>query len=149
MEANNHKRKRVSLAVELRRAREVNGLTIGALARDSGVDKGVISRMESGTTTNPQRDTLSRLSDALEIDPRELHRAAGYLEEKLPSLAVYFRGRYRDMPDSAVADMERYVEQLQRKYGVSGPAAGEDEEPERGNGASAPDGGSRNRRRTP
>ena len=148
MEETNQYHKQISLAAELRRAREASGLSIGALARDSGVNKGVISRMESGTTISPQRDTLSRLSDALEIDPRELHRAAGYLEETLPSLPVYVRDRYRDLPEEAVTEMERYAERLQRKYGVSGPTAGEDEQPEDGDTASEPRRGPTSRRRT-
>jgi transcriptional regulator with XRE-family HTH domain len=123
-------RRRPKLATVLRRAREERGLSIRQLAEASGVDKGVISRMESGTTRSPQRDSLNRLARVLRVEPSELHQAAGIQKpQDLPSLPVYFRQRYRSLPDEAVADIERYVEELQAKYGA-GPARGEDEAPD-------------------
>src|SRR4051794_34130681 len=103
--------RRPRLATVLRRAREERGLSIRQLAEASGVDEGVISRMESGETKSPQRDSLTRLSKALRVEPTELYQASGLQKpQDLPSLPVYFRQRYKSLPDEAVADLERYVE---------------------------------------
>jgi transcriptional regulator with XRE-family HTH domain len=115
---------------------------MGQLADASGVDKGLISRMESGETQNPKPSSLNNLAAALDIAPDELHEAAGYFDEALPSPAVYFRSKYGELPDAAVEDLERYVERLQKKYGRRRPKPGEDEQP------SPPRSNPRARRRT-
>ncbi len=122
--------KQPDLASQLSEARQASGLSMGQLAERSGIDKGLISRMESGETLSPQRSTLDNLAAALRLEPAVLHAAAGYLGSALPSLPVYFRSRYKALPDEALADVERYVERLHHKYGLQGPATGEDEEPE-------------------
>jgi len=123
--------RRPRIATVLREAREANGLSIRQLADASGVDKALISRLESGTTRSPTRGTLNRLAGALHIERGRLYDAADmYAPAELPSLPVYFRRRYRQLPDEAVADIERYVAELHDKYGVSGAKPGEDEEPE-------------------
>lgn len=37
------------------------------LARESGVDQSVISRIETGATANPTNDTVKRLEEALRV----------------------------------------------------------------------------------
>ena len=120
---------RKTLAVLLREAREARGLSMGQLAEASGVDKGLISRMESGETQNPKPSSLNNLAAALDVAPEKLHEAAGYFDEALPSPAVYFRSKYGELPEHAVEDLERYVERLQKKYGGRHPKPGEDEQP--------------------
>ena len=125
------RRTRPKLATVLRKAREERGLSIRQLAEASGIDKGVISRMESGTTKSPQRASLNRLARVLRIEPSTLYDAADlFAPRDMPSLPVYFRRQYKALPDEALADLERYVQRLHVKYG-SGPAPGEDEEPVR------------------
>lgn len=118
------------LSTVLRRAREDRGLSMGELGELAGIDKAQVSRLESGETTQPMRDTLNRLAHALDIEPAELHQAAGYLNDALPSLPVYLRSKYGQLPDEAQADLQRYLNRLHRKYDLAGPAPGEDELPE-------------------
>jgi transcriptional regulator with XRE-family HTH domain len=51
----------------LKAERERQGLTLAQLAKRSGLDKGAISKLESGRQVNPTIDTLSRLAAGLGI----------------------------------------------------------------------------------
>jgi transcriptional regulator with XRE-family HTH domain len=51
----------------LKKAREKKKLSQGQLARESGVAKATISRLETGVITNPTSDTLNALEDALDL----------------------------------------------------------------------------------
>ena len=50
---------------ELKAERERQGLTLAQLAARSGIDKGAISKLETGRQANPTVDTLSRIAGAL------------------------------------------------------------------------------------
>jgi transcriptional regulator with XRE-family HTH domain len=52
------------LARNMRRLREANGLSQGALAADAGIYQELVSRIENGAA-NPELDTLGRIADAL------------------------------------------------------------------------------------
>jgi transcriptional regulator with XRE-family HTH domain len=52
---------------ELKAERERQGLTLAQLAERSGVDKGAISKLETGRQANPTVDTLSRIAAGLGI----------------------------------------------------------------------------------
>lgn len=56
---------------KLRQVRKTKGVTLAKLARDSGVSKLTIIKIESGKTT-PRPDTLRKLAAALSISPEEL-----------------------------------------------------------------------------
>ena len=47
--------------------------------------------------------------------------------EELPALRPYMRAKYRELPETAVAEVERYIADLAKKHG-SGPADREDEQ---------------------
>lgn len=114
----------------LRAARENAGLSIRQLSEDSGVDKAMISRMESGETKTAQLGTLNKLATALEVDPARFYESAGYFaDQAMPAPAIYFRSQYGQLPDEAVEQLERYACRLQQRYGVSRPKPGEDEQP--------------------
>src|SRR6266545_3381127 len=49
----------------IRRERELQGLSVEQLADRSGIDVGVLSRLESGQSFNPTASTLFRLARAL------------------------------------------------------------------------------------
>jgi transcriptional regulator with XRE-family HTH domain len=51
----------------LRAARERRGWTQEQLEAASGVDQGVISRLERGSSTNPTVDTVRKLEAALKL----------------------------------------------------------------------------------
>ena len=123
-------RRRPTLRKLLRGARQASGLSIRQLSEHSGIDKAMISRMESGETKTAQLGTLNKLATALDVEPARLYEAAGYFAgQAVPTPAVYFRTRYGELPDEAVEELERYVERLQKKYGADRPKPGEDEHP--------------------
>jgi transcriptional regulator with XRE-family HTH domain len=120
------------LADLLRQLRQERGLSVRRLAEASGVNLANVSRLENGETTKPEPRTLIRLAEALQVDASELLTAAGYTADQadaLPSLPVYFRAKFGELPDEAVANLERYVARLQKRYGPAGPKDGEDEAP--------------------
>jgi ribosome-binding protein aMBF1 (putative translation factor) len=62
---------------ELKAERERQGLTLAQLAERSGIDKGAISKLETGRQANPTVDTLSRLAAGLGIRVGLTLRAGG------------------------------------------------------------------------
>ena len=56
----------------LRELRQRAGFTQAELAEKANVDQPTISRLESGTVSNPGIDTVLKLAAALKIDPRDL-----------------------------------------------------------------------------
>ncbi len=63
---NNLKSTTLRLAASLRALREEHGLTIGALAKQTGLSKSTISMIEAGTD-NPSLEVLWRLTQALSV----------------------------------------------------------------------------------
>lgn len=61
-----------TIGENLRRVREEKAIPQKGLARASGVSVYTISRIESGTTEHPQRDTLKALAKPLGVDVEEL-----------------------------------------------------------------------------
>ncbi len=89
-----------TLAQRLRRLREREGLSQGALSRRSGVSGATISRIEAGTVTNPLSENLGELARALHISPSYLL----YGGEPLPP------GVYPPEDEAYFASMERLSE---------------------------------------
>ena len=58
--------------IPLRAARAKAKLTQEQLEAASGVPQEVISRLENGVTVNPSFDTVLKLAEALDMDPRQL-----------------------------------------------------------------------------
>jgi transcriptional regulator with XRE-family HTH domain len=121
------------LGTYLRRARAKSGLSQAALAEQVGVRNTSILRLERGEFSNPRPELLEGIADTLGLDRFDLAERAGYINsEDLPSLRVYLRTRYGELPESTSDAITAYAERLARQHGVdlSGPAPGEDEEPE-------------------
>lgn len=59
-------------AMELKKYRRIAGLTQEELARRSGVDIAIISRLERGLRRQPSYETVVRLARALNLEPEEL-----------------------------------------------------------------------------
>jgi DNA-binding XRE family transcriptional regulator len=53
------------LVHELKQAREAAGLTLAAVAKDTGMDQATLSRLENGRQPNPTVDTLWRYARAV------------------------------------------------------------------------------------
>jgi len=58
--------------MELKKYRKIAGLTQEQLARKSGVDVTLISRLENGQRTNASYPSIVRLARALNLEPEEL-----------------------------------------------------------------------------
>lgn len=112
----------------LQRQRQTRGVSVRALAAASGVNISSIISLERGDILAPQPDTLKDLAAALDLPISDLFTVAGWLPAgELPTLRPYLRAKYRHLDDTAIADLERYADQLARKHGGTGPANQEDE----------------------
>lgn len=121
------------LGALIREHREGAGLSLRQLKELTGIDDGLLSRMESGAILTPSPDKLGRVAEALQIPLADLYALADYAApSELPSMRPYLRTKYRELPISAANELDAYVQRLAKKHGVSlsGPAPGEDEEPE-------------------
>lgn len=56
----------------LRRLRQTRGYTVTALAIESGLGRGLLTRLEGDDPSNPTLDTLLRLQRALKLSSLEL-----------------------------------------------------------------------------
>lgn len=116
------------LAELLRRRREALGLSASEVARRSGVNKGTVTRIELGQIASPRPDSLTAIGDVLGIPASDLFAIADWLPKRqLPTFLPYMRAKYKELPATAVAEMEAYFDRLARKHGVQGPVDGEDE----------------------
>ena len=62
----------MNLGDRIRYERKQMGLTVAQLAARAGIDAGALGRIETGTTRRPQRGTLLRLAEALDLTPEAL-----------------------------------------------------------------------------
>jgi transcriptional regulator with XRE-family HTH domain len=108
------------LGTTLHRLRTAAGQTLRELEAKSGVNRSVISRLESGEYQQPRPNTLTRLAEALGADASQLLTAAGYTANKadaLPNLPVYLRSKYGHLPADARKELTDYVAKLEAEYG--------------------------------
>lgn len=70
----------------LRTARESKGLDQPIVAKAAGITVSALSQIESGKTKQPKPETLFKLADALDVDPRYL--VFGHHNRVAPSLAA-------------------------------------------------------------
>jgi transcriptional regulator with XRE-family HTH domain len=121
------------LGAFVRRAREEAGLSQNKLGELVGVPNSTILRLERGENLMPRPDLLSSVAEALDLNLADVYGLAGYaVPGELPALQPYLRSKYSDLPDEAADAIAAYAQRLARRHGVdlSGPAPGEDEEPE-------------------
>jgi transcriptional regulator with XRE-family HTH domain len=101
-----------TLAELLKRLREAAGLSLYELDKRTGINRSTLMRIEDGTTTQPDVDTLNRLARALGVDPEDFYDALwAHTAEPLPSPATYFRRKYA-LSDEQVAELEAAVERI-------------------------------------
>lgn len=104
-----------SIAALLRRLREDAGLSLRRLAELSGVNVANISRLESGQAPRSTQSSLTKLAEALNVDPRRLYKAAGITDADaaLPSLRPYLRAKYSHLPAGKVDEMVAFFETIE------------------------------------
>lgn len=120
------------LGTYLREARQAKGLSARQLGDLTDINDATIVRFENGSFTAPAPDKLARIAGALDLSIADVFALAEYASpSELPSFTPYLRTKYRDLPDDAVEQIEKYVARLAKKHGVTleGPAPGEDESP--------------------
>lgn len=116
------------LGRRLRERREQLGLTTRQLAERASTSHATVVRLEQGAFNEPRPDTLQAVALALGINVADIFELAEYT---VPTelLMPYLRAQHRNLPPAALAELERYAEQLAIRYGIdpAGPAPGEDE----------------------
>ena len=96
------------------RARAKQGLSLRALEERTGLAYVWIQRLEQGDYVHPSADRLTRLAEALGIDPARINRISrGEVAERLPGMKVYFRAKY-DLSPEEVDEVEKFVKELQK-----------------------------------
>jgi transcriptional regulator with XRE-family HTH domain len=116
------------LGAYLRARREAQGISTRSLAAEVGIDMAQIVRLEQGSVASPRADVLARIADTLDLPVADVLANAGYpVTTDLPSFTPYLRAKY-DLPETAVADMEKFFTRLARRHGVQGPIDREDEQ---------------------
>ncbi|WP_431230431.1 helix-turn-helix domain-containing protein [Paenarthrobacter nicotinovorans] len=119
------------LADAIRERRQELGLSASEVARRADVAKGTITRLELGQIASPRMDNLRTIADVLQIPLTNLLAESRVLRDSdLPTLHPYLRTKFKDMPASAVREIEEHFRDVASRHGIdinTGPAPGEDE----------------------
>ena len=100
------------------------------VATQTGMNASVISKLEAGQILGPLPETLKDLARVLKIPMSDLFVIADWLPaDELPTLKPYLRAKYHDLDEAAIAELERYADQLAKRHGGLGPIGREDEQP--------------------
>ena len=74
----------MALGELIRRARVARNYSQGKVAREAGVSRAWISRVESGQIAEPEAKLLRAIAPVILMDPEELFIAFGYSEKPMP-----------------------------------------------------------------
>ncbi len=110
--------------------RAAKELRLDDLVDSTSIPRTQLHRIEQGQLGLIQPAALHSLARSLDLPPSDLFSLAGYaIPEELPTFAPYLRSKYRDLPESAKAELERSFRAIAKKHGydANGPAPGEDE----------------------
>jgi transcriptional regulator with XRE-family HTH domain len=97
-------------------ARHKKGLSYGELATLSDTDKAWLHRLENGQRADPDPALLTRVTEALGIDPARIDRASSdHLASSMPGMRTYFRSKEK-LPLGALKEVEAAVAEIRAKY---------------------------------
>ena len=105
-----------TLAEALVRLRRQAGLSQRQLQERSGIDRSVLSRLESGEKQQGSPATLTKLASALNVSVSEILTIAGYTSseaEALPAIRPYLRSKYRHLSETAQDELAEFLERLE------------------------------------
>ena len=105
-----------TLAQALSRLRSEVGLSLRQLQDRTGIDRSVISRIESGEVKKPTPETLQKLAVALGVKASRLYTATGYKvteAEALPAIRPYLRSKYGHLSKTAQDELAAFLEKLE------------------------------------
>jgi transcriptional regulator with XRE-family HTH domain len=112
-----------SLGALLQRLRTDAGISLYALAERTGINRSTLMRIEAGTTTQPDVQTLNALARALGVEAELFYDAVWETSEgPLPSAATYFRSKYQ-LSDAQIAEVTRTLDRM-AKNPAPKPTAG-------------------------
>lgn len=99
----------------VRKLREEAGLSTRKLAELSGVNQSNISRLELGRAPRSTMSSLTRIAEALDVDPRRLYAAAGLtdVDTALPSIRPYLRAKYGHLPSAKVDELVAFFNTIE------------------------------------
>jgi transcriptional regulator with XRE-family HTH domain len=99
----------------IRSHRTAAGLSMSDLAKQSGVDRSTIYRIETGEFAEPSPQRLQRIAAVLGTDVEDYFGLAGYFTTHgMPNLGVYLRTKYDASPEIA-SDVENYFHYLRQQ----------------------------------
>ena len=128
-----NKQQAKELGRRLQKRREELGLSMRELAERVGTTHPTILRLEEGSIERPAAEKLSRIAEVLGLNLADVYAFVNYdSPTELPSFQPYLRTKYRDLPSSAVQELERSFQRIAKRHGIDpdGPAPGDDEQPE-------------------
>lgn len=101
----------------IKQIREQRCMSLRGLAAAAKVDPPWLSKVERGLYARPDPRLLSRLAQALDIEPADLFLEAGYGDASgLPGFTPYLRSKY-DLPDEALQQLEAHFNLINERYG--------------------------------
>ncbi len=86
------------------------------LEQQTGIDRSVLSRIESGEKKQPTPGTLTKLASALGVSQSELFTMAGYSAteaQALPAIRPYLRTKYGHLSATAQDELAAFLEKLE------------------------------------
>ena len=105
-----------TLAEGLVRLRQATGLSLRQVEEQTGIDRSILSRLESGEKRQPSPGTLTKLASTLGVTPGELFTLAGYTSSEadvLPDIRPYLRSKYGHLSKTAQDDLAAFLERLE------------------------------------
>jgi transcriptional regulator with XRE-family HTH domain len=103
------------LGQKIQELREHAGFTLYQLEARSGIPRSRLLRLENGTTRQPTQATLTKLAQALDVDPEDFYDAVWQdATEPLPSLTTYFRSKFH-FSDEQIAVMQQALNRAETK----------------------------------
>ncbi len=95
-------------------ARKRKGLSLRALADLTGISYVWLHFVERGAFNQPASERLTKVGEALDIDPERIERITqGHVSKNLPNVRTYFRTKLELEPEE-IDQIERTIQEIQR-----------------------------------
>ena len=96
-------------------------MTTYQLAAEVGLNQASIVRPEQGASRNPDPEKLRGIAVALHLNLADVLLLADYpVSNDLPNPGPYLRTKYRDLPEPAIAELQRAVQEVLGRHGIEG-----------------------------
>ncbi|OBJ85803.1 helix-turn-helix domain-containing protein [Mycobacterium sp. 1245852.3] len=100
----------VQLINLLSKKRTECGLSVAEVARRAHINVAAVWRIEQGRIATPKAESLIAIGQVLGIPSIDLFTIVGWLKaDDLPSLRIYLRSKYDDVPDETLAEVEACI----------------------------------------